>query len=123
MGHARITNISQFSSRFIRRPEGATVKEIVDELEAKKQAVHASEGLYYERYMLSMTSESYVSWLLENKLIEPKDLTEEQKKILAQWTSSSNEIFNWDIKEYDILDSIRWTTKRKVLPLIHNFEN
>ncbi len=124
MGHANITNISKVVNR--RLKNGTTITECVDELEATNQAVHASEGLIRERYMLAYMCEEIVSLLLEHKLIKPTKLTAEQKKILKGW--GSEEMWDWDCGdgdagEYGILDSIKWTTHRKRLPILRDFTN
>ena len=127
MGHANLTNISKVVNR--RLKNSTTITECVDELEATNQGVHASEGIIKERYMLAVMCEEVVSLLLDHDLIKPAKLSNEQKSILKTWRDPESDIFNWDCGddgdsgEYGILDSIKWTTDRKRLPIIKYFTN
>ena len=118
MGHATLTNISRLSSRMLRRKNGATVTEIVDELERRKQGVHASEGILYERHMLSNGVGDYIWWLLAKKLIVQEGMTRKQKTKFREWTTGNCD--TWTEKDYAVLDSIRWRTEKYSLPLLHN---
>jgi len=111
MGHANTTNISQCFNRLIHRG-GVSVRECIEELKRRGEAVHASEGDLDEPYMLGMVVEQIVSCLFEECLIEPIDLTRKQKAIFNAWKREENG--DWDSGddgdggEYGIFDSIKW---------------
>jgi hypothetical protein len=127
MGHARVDNISRCFNRMVKREGGATIREVVDELERTKQALHAGEGDLDDRCMLSLGVEVIVEQLLNSTSIEPVDLTRRQKSLLKQWRMHDSD--EWDCGddgesgEYGILDSIRWRALKKRLPVIEYHEN
>lgn len=125
MGHANLENISKIFNKMVKRPDGATIREVVDFLEASCEKVHASEGDYEERFMLSDSCEEIAAWLREGGAIEPTMLTKEQKPIFDQWLEG--DIGSWDNGkdgeggEYGILDSVRWKANKKALPILRFF--
>ena len=127
MGHARLTNISRTASRLIRRQEGATLREITAELILTKQAVHAGEGLLYEQEALAMAASDYLWWLRGQGCVTPVNPTEQQAIVLKQWGTAASD--KWTSSddgkggECGVLDSIRWVTPRKMLPLLHRIEH
>lgn len=127
MGHANATNISTTVNRMLRAHENITIKQIVDDLESRKQSVHASEGRYTERYMLSYLVEEIVSWLREQNLVEPVKLTREQRKILRAWDKQDTMLWdcgdNGDGGEYTVFDSIQWHGLAKKYPILRDFTN
>lgn len=101
--------------------------EIVDHLERTKQTVKGSSGESSERYMLAMVVEFNLGYLLDNRLVQPTDLTSKQRKVFQAWKKGETD--NWDSGddgrggEYGILDSIRWRPLKKRLPILSHFEN
>jgi hypothetical protein len=138
MGHANTTNISRCFNRMASKAgsRGVTIREVVNELERTKQTVHAGEGEYSDRYMLSIAVEEVVTWLrshaARNPLLEPAGLSRKQKAILDAWDydpGGDKGVSNWDCGddgeggEYGALDSIRWVAQRKRLPVLNYVEN
>lgn len=127
MGHANSTNISKTLNRMLHQGP-TTVRQVVDELDRTKQAVHAGEGLLTERCMLGMTVEVLVGVLLDEGHVEPAgQLTRKQAKALRQWRNHESD--EWDSGEdgeggeYGIFDSIPWRALKKRLPVIKYIEN
>lgn len=126
MGHANLRNISRIVNSMLHKAP-STIREIVDELERRKQKFHASEGLYDERYMLSMGVQHIATVLFMEKCIEPVSLTRTQRRLFKQW--ERNEEDDWDSGddgdggEFGVFDSIRWRALKKRLPLVIEFEN
>ncbi len=129
MGHANTENISRVFNRLVHRDGGATINEIVAELERTKQAVHASEGDLEERYMLSLMAEQIAQVLFEDDGIEPVRLTRKQAKLFKSWKNDDDSVADWDSGddgrggEYGVFDSIRWRALKKRLPVIRYIEN
>lgn len=127
MGHANTTNISRCLNRLLKRENGATVREVVDELERTKQAVHAGEGDLTDRCMLGYMVEMLMQTLLGEALVEPMAMSRQQKAILKQWRKGDDQ--EWDSGDdgeggqYAVLDSIRWRAMKKRLPAINYVEN
>jgi hypothetical protein len=113
MGHARIDNISRIFNKMVKRPNGASIREIVDELDRRKTPIHASEGVYHERYMLGYMTQDIACRLARAGLLKPARLTAKQKPIYRDWLDEDADIDDWDSGEdgeggeYGILDSIR----------------
>lgn len=129
MGHARIDNVSRFFNQMVKRPDGATITEVVDEMARRGMAVSASEGKLTDRYVLALVTEALVSELLDRKCIEPVKLTAAQEPILRAWCAEDGAVFNWDAGddgkggEFGILDSIRFRALKKRLPVIERHES
>jgi hypothetical protein len=119
MGHANVSNISAFVNKALKHGP-ISIKEIVDQLVAKKQTVHASEGEYAEPHMLSQACSDVMLFLKENKAVEAVPETEKQRKILRAWNTDA--VLNWDCGddgsggEYGIFDSIKWKALKSRLP-------
>lgn len=123
MGHANLSNISRTASRVLRTKGKATIKEIVEELERIKQAIHAGEGLITDRAMLALATEEYLSFLLAQGLVEPVNLSATEAKVLREWGTEAMNDWNYGQDgisgDFAILDAIRWETKRRhALPLL-----
>ena len=134
MGHANLSNLSEFFIRRLYAKGKLSVQEATDAAIAKNEKLSASEGDYEDSYMVSFGFEQIVEFLLEpvhkinrkskpSSVIEVCDydsLTEEQQRVFDLWMKNSDEIMNWDSeKEYQILDSIRFKFAdgwRKVYP-------
>lgn len=127
MGHANLTNISQYFIRRLRRKKTLSVREVVDSLERAGETVHASEGQHGERYMLSMAVEEVVGFLRD--YLEPVGpLSRRQARLLKQWEAS--DFWDWDAGDdgeggdYAVFDSIKWRVRpewrRRSLPILGN---
>ena len=141
MGHANLSNISDFFIRRLYAKGKLSVRECVDALEKAKEPLRASEGYYHDRPMLSMGTEEVIAFLAgqpnylahvncchkhEFPWIIPHELTPEQKKLFDEWWDGGIGC-DWDCGddgeggEYALFDSIRWKFapgKRKLYPEI-----
>lgn len=129
MGHANLSNISRTFNRMVKRPDGATIREIVADLVANNEKVHASEGDYDDDGMLSYACEEVASELKKAGMIEASPETEQQTLAYQMWEKEGVCAFepkdgmqNLD-ELYAILDSIRWKALKKRLPILDNFTN
>lgn len=148
MGHANLTNISEFFLNQLHKKGKLSICECVKVMSEAGETLHASEGEYKEDYMLAMGLEQIVAYLLtywENvgkcdlrwqrggrklsAVIEPaEELNDEQAKIFSQWVEDGPE-FEWDEKEYHILDNIQfkftkdWETRHDEIDPLGNVTN
>lgn len=126
MGHAHTTNISVRVNRLLHRQPTATIRQMVDLLEKEKQAVHAGEGNLTDRCMLAEMCQQVLSWLYEQRLVEPLP-TRKQKKVFKQWLDQ--DVMNWDCGDdgeggaYALFDNIKWKALKKRLPILNYMEN
>lgn len=148
MGHADLTNISTIFVDLLFKQKTVTVRQVVDLLVARGEAVHASEGLLEDRAMLGYSCENVLSFLLNRHgttartpdrkkvpVLEPVEpLTPRQEEILTAFCEG--EIDEWGCGddgeggEYGELDNITfkltepWANiPRNRIPLLTRFEN
>jgi hypothetical protein len=145
MGHADFTNISKAFVKALKKRESVTISEVVKELVEKGEAVHASEGLLEDSYMISYALEEIVRFLYcahgvsdrtpphkRTPVIRPAgELTDRQNQLIQEWFDGDAD---WDCGEdgsggeYGEFDKIPWEftpewKNRKSIPLLTNFEN
>lgn len=137
MGHANVTNISKFINKKLRTGIPFTLEELTTEMVKKKMAVSASEGKYYEDYMLAMTAEEILCFLLgdldvsppqRKQYIEPGKMSRYQKRVYKKWrdgTVHDDEILADTYSDH--LDKIPWVLtgpvvnpKKVRLPILSN---
>lgn len=146
MGHANLSNISDFFIRRLYAKGKLSVRECVDALEKSGEAIHASEGLYHERPMLSMGTEEVVAFLAgqpnylahvicchkqDFPFIVPHEMSSEQAALFQLWWDEGVGS-DWDCGDdgeggdYGVFDSIRWKYapgKRRLYPEIPGLGN
>lgn len=141
MGHANLTNISEAFNRQLYAKGTVTIAEVAAHCGKHGETVHASEGEYDEDYMIRMSLENVLDFLLSHDedeggpFIVAVDMTPEQEKIYKEWRSGKV-CMDWDCGDdgnggqYGILDSIKWRfapgARKKYpndLPVLGNFSN
>jgi hypothetical protein len=107
MGHANLTNISEWVARRMYAWGKMSICDMVNGLRRSKQTVHASEGEYEEYYMLAMAVVDVVCFLhlhhdsptlarkhrTHNPVIEPVDMTPKQQEVFNTWLNDDDCIF------------------------------
>ena len=135
MGHANISNLSDFFIRRLFAKGKLSIHDCVQAMLKKKVTYNASEGTYEGEDMLSMGTDEAVRFLVDydappgetvlDKLVSAvggkftgpiiipaADLTAEQQRVLQEWGTDS--MAEWDCGddgsggEYGALDSIPW---------------
>ena len=108
MGHANLTNLSHFWNRHLYAKGKLSIHDCAIAAIKKGETLHASEGEYEDEGMISFGLEFVVDHLWDNDIIEPVNLTPEQKSLLRNnRTSGCSDILQME-KHYEILDSITW---------------
>lgn len=121
MGHFYSTNVSKVAIRLFedyneRLGDGVSIADVVTVLKRNGETIHAAEGEYSEDYMLSYGVEQlFFGWQEHCDCIEPSPETKEQQEILRKWEEDP---FNFDEKDYNILDTIPWITTGEHMPII-----
>jgi len=137
MGHANLTNISEFLARRLYAKGKLSIREMIDALKRAGEQIHASEGSYDEYYMLAMGVVDVICyWYLHhdqptlarrhrthNPVIEPVGMTPEQQKVFDTWLNDEDDCIFTDGLEVEvdedqpypdvggrigIFESIRW---------------
>ncbi len=148
MGHADLTNISKCFVDLLFKQKTVTIRQVVDLLISKGETVHASEGRYDDRYMLSYSCENVLSFLLSRHgttartpdrkkvpVVEPVEpLTPRQEQLLKEWIEGGSDA--WDCGDegdggaYGEFDQITWkltdpwaNIPKNRIPLLGRFEN
>lgn len=140
MGHAQLTNLSKAFHRQLYARGKVSLAEIGKHCGKHKIYLQASEGEYTDQPMIRMGLMEVLNVLLNydheplnSSVVEPTDLTDEQREVLRQW--GTDEFGEWDCGDdgtggqYGIFDSIKWQFApgwRKQypdLPTIGNFTN
>lgn len=138
MGHAHVENLSTFFIRRLYAKGKLSMSDCIDAMIEAGEEVHASEGRYSERYMISMAMSDILEYMLcehqplKTPVLEPVELTEEQERVLEQW--KKGDIENWEPGdsedgcggEYGVFDSIVWRYApgwRKLYPAIPILEH
>lgn len=117
MGHANLSNISDFFIKRLYAKGKLSIKECADALQEAGETLHASEGEYEDLYMLRHGLMDVVQFLRDEGkqwpiVIPHKDTTPTQHDILRQWEDGNMD--DWDCGddgnggEYGIFDSIQW---------------
>jgi hypothetical protein len=144
VGHANLSNLSDFFVRRLFAKGKLSVKECSDAMVKAGVTFNASEGRCSEPYMLRLGLEDIISFMLdpeamgyrfrkgqpETAIIEPVGLTERQKELLSEW--KRGDASNWDSGddgdggEYGEFDAIVWKFApgwRKLYPDIPKLGN
>lgn len=85
MGHFHSQNLDTLLLEHIFEKGSASVDDLVKEAKEKKQYVHASEGIYKEKYMIVMSFETLFSLHYEYGHIRPILDTEKKTKAFQAW--------------------------------------
>lgn len=140
MGHANLSNISNFFVKRLYAKGKLSIKDCVEALIKTGEALHASEGDYDDPETLGLGCEQVVSYLLEywendgvrgrksSPVIEASDMTDKQSKILSEWVRG--ELEGDDEYEYfEVLDEIQfkfcpgWRKRYKEIEHLSNVTN
>jgi hypothetical protein len=112
VGHANLSNISDFFVKRLYAKGKLSVQETVDALQKAGETVHASEGSYDDPYMLAFALSEILTFMLgweDGPIIEAVDLTDEQEPVLEAWLEDGEDAFgNADETLTALFDSIKW---------------
>lgn len=130
MGHANVSNLSNFFLRKLYKKGKLSIRDCVDLMLDQGIKLQASEGEYEDKEMLEYGVEQVVNHLLEYPIplppvINPVHLSKEQGDLLSEWLTDG-EGDEWDQKEYNLLHSIVWKFNKgwrkqysQIIPLTH----
>jgi hypothetical protein len=137
VGHANLSNVSDFFVKRLYAKGRLSVKDCSDAMQKAGETIHASEGEHDEPYMLRMGLEDVIRFMLEfdrddgpDPIIEPIDPTREQRALLRKWRHG--DFSDWDSGddgeggEYGAFDAIEWKFApgwRKRYPKIPKLRN
>jgi len=138
MGHAYIKNLNDIFLKKIYAKGKVSLRECIDYCIKNKIPLHASEGNYFEEYMLQLGFAEVVlfhahSWN-ENRHrpnVEPIIENDAQLKVISEFNRNGlSDIYESD-NDGKIFESIQWKfTKQtrkmyidKTIPIVENMEN
>lgn len=144
MGHANLSNLSEFFIRRLFAKGKLSVKECSDAMMRAGVTLNASEGRYEDPYMLRLGLEDVLRFMLDPKgmgyrlqrgqppgpIIVPAALTKQQGELLKVWEQGDHS--DWDSGddgnggEYGEFDAIEWRFApgwRKLYPKIPKLGN
>ena len=114
MGHANLKNLSMFFLKTLHERNKLSIKGATELAVEEKLYVIASEGNYYDDYIISQAFSEIVDDLLEyrhdcgmevNPVIEPVSLSEDQGKVLEIWKEVGEFGEDDEIKKFE---GIEW---------------
>lgn len=141
MGHANVSNISEFFVKRLYAKGSLSMKECVEAMKTAGVTLRASEGEYEDEDMLALGLEQVVDFLrtaqqpYDSPVIapDPKTTSDTQRKILVKWyiEGLDEAITDYDHpdSEYRILDDIRWIfapgwrKRYKEVPILSHISN
>jgi hypothetical protein len=91
MGHFHSGNLDRLFMRHLYAKGMVSQKEIVNYALKKKEYVHASEGIYKEKYMLQVGIASLFFLHYQAHHIQPVEFTDETQDLLERWISEEDE--------------------------------
>jgi len=145
MGHANLTNLSQFFHRRLYAKGKLSLEDAVHAARKAGETLHASEGEYEDKAMLAFGFEQVVRFLARKTcdcpccasrgpVIVPVELSEEERKQLHEWWEEGH-CADWEYDESDpecgfaLIDRIKWKygsgwrNKYPDLPVLSNVTN
>lgn len=138
MGHAYVKNLSDILIKRIYAKGKVSIQELVDHCVEHKIPLSASEGDYFEDYMLFYGFEELILFhgtpYCGNKYrpnIEPLPETDKEKEIVKNFMKNGLSNLSENVDDTKIFGQIKWrftqgTRKMyldKTIPVIHNLEN
>lgn len=144
MGHANLTNISSAFVKILFREKLVSIRRVVDYLESRGEAVHASGGSYTDRCMLALMCSEIVGFLLQDHninvaksapVIKPvASLTPRQEKLFQQFVNGDTGSWDcgedgeggafWEFDNIDFTFTQQWSKlPRNRIPILGTYEN
>ena len=117
MGHANLANLSEFFVKHLYAKGKLSIRECTQAMVEKKIELRASEGGYEQDYMLALGLSDVVIFLIglhdtcpaqKEKVIEPIDPTDEQKKLIQAWANGDAWAHEPDKDGFLEVDDIQW---------------
>lgn len=118
MGYAQIGNVGRVIKRMMERDEGATLREIKDELKAKYPTVHTSSGPTNDEHMVLIAMDFAVHELVHAGAIVIKDPSQRQSKLFNEYMDYNDRHWKWDDDGTTEFDDVRWMPLQKRVPIV-----
>lgn len=127
MGHADLSNLSEFFVKRLYAKGKLSVADCVEAMKKKRVKLQASEGAYEDHHMLCLGLEQFLQFLIEfnppkpvldrlanheneatdgiyGPVVKPDKLSKRQEAVLRLWLLEGLD----EPDDYEILDSIEW---------------